>query len=29
MKVERWRQKEVDVEEWAPVIKVAEDVRGP
>jgi hypothetical protein len=29
MKVERRRQKEVDGEEWAFVIKVARAVRGP
>jgi len=29
MKVKRWRQKAVDREEWAFVIKETEAVRGP
>jgi hypothetical protein len=29
MKVKRWRQKAVDSEEWASVIKEAKDLRGP
>jgi hypothetical protein len=29
MKFKRWRQKAVDREEWASVIKVANGVRGP
>jgi len=29
MKVKRWRQKAVDREEWASVIKEAKVLRGP
>jgi hypothetical protein len=29
MKVKRWRQKAVDREEWASVIKEAQALRGP
>jgi hypothetical protein len=29
IQVKRWRQKAVDREEWAPVIKEAKDLRGP
>jgi hypothetical protein len=29
MKVKRWRQKAVDREEWASVIREAKDLRGP
>ena len=29
MKVKRWRQKAMDREEWASVIKEAKAVRGP
>ena len=29
IKVKRRRQKEVDKEEWEPIIKVAKAVRGP
>jgi hypothetical protein len=29
MKVKRWREKAVDSEEWAFVIKEAKAVRGP